>query len=555
MGGYARRARLTSGLVIAAFVITHFINHIAAIQSLDAAETWRESIASIWHFWPAKVALYLSFAIHFLCALHSLYRRHSLRMPAWEATQVMLGLAVIPLIALHIVSTRGVTEVFGIEAHYGRVAAAIWSRDLGAARQFTLIVVVWLHLCYGIHFWLRMKSWYPPWQPLLLALAVLMPALVITGLLRTGAQLAALEPAVIQLWFADLGVPMQAAVRFMQEGERAVLAVFFGALGAVAVARAWRGRRARSTSSLRLELSDGRRVHATSGATVLDGLRAAGIAHASVCGGRGRCTTCRIRVIRGAEHLPLPDALEREALARIDAPPNVRLACQARPAGTLTFAALLPPSTSVAAVRQPGGVSGQESVVTAMFLDLRGSTRLGERKLPYDVLFILNQFFAEMSAALDQTHGHYAQFAGDGLMALYGLRQTPSAGARAALQGAALMLERMQGLNQRLADELEAPLRIGIGIHAGEAIVGTMGPPASPNHSAIGDNINIAARLEARSKSLGQPVVVSVATLELAGAVVDPAKRHTVEVRGREAGMEVCTFAAAGEVRAALAAG
>ena len=65
------------------------------------------------------------------------------------------------------------------------------------------------------------------------------------------------------------------------------------------------------------------------------------------------------------------------------------------------------------------------------------------------------------------------------------------------------MLTHLDELNERFVEELEEPLRIGIGVHAGEAIVGTMGPPSSPNYSAIGDNINIAARLEAKTKELG----------------------------------------------------
>src|SRR5690606_28568736 len=123
-----------------------------------------------------------------------------------------------------------------------------------------------------------------------------------------------------------------------------------------------------------------------------------------------------------------------------------------------------------------GGVNGREQKVVILFIDLRGSTRLGERRLPYDVLFILNQFFAEMAGALNATGGHYAQFNGDGLMALYGLAGDTRAGARQALAGGADMLRRLAVLNDVLRGELDEPLRIGVGIHCGDAIVGTMGP-------------------------------------------------------------------------------
>ena len=95
---------------------------------------------------------------------------------------------------------------------------------------------------------------------------------------------------------------------------------------------------------------------------------------------------------------------------------------------------------------------------------MRGSTQLGEAKMPYDLLYILNQFFQEVNKALESTKDHYAQFAGDGLMALYGLNASnPASGAADALRGAREMLARIDQLNMRLKGDLLRPLRIGIG--------------------------------------------------------------------------------------------
>ena len=168
-----------------------------------------------------------------------------------------------------------------------------------------------------------------------------------------------------------------------------------------------------------------------------------------------------------------------------------------------------------------------------MFIDLRDSTRFGEGRLPYDVVFILNQFFSEMWAALEATGGHYAQFSGDGLMALYGLESGVTVGSRQALRGAAEMARRLSSLNARLEGELAQPLRVGIGIHCGDAIVGTMGPPNSPNLSAVGDNVNVAARLESQSKSLGCTLVVSTALASSAGVDFSAHPLHEAELRGR----------------------
>ena len=236
---------------------------------------------------------------------------------------------------------------------------------------------------------------------------------------------------------------------------------------------------------------------------------------------------------QGLAELPPPSAIERAALQRIHAGPEVRLACQLAPRRDLAVVPLLPPDATVRDAKRPGGVEGEERHVTVLFVDLRGSTTLGERKMPYDVVFVLNQFFAEMAEALKTTGGHYSTFTGDGLMALYGLDGSPEEGCKAALGGAAEMMRRLGKLNRSLATELADPLRIGIGLHTGLAVVGTMGPPEAPHLSALGDTVNIAARLEAETKRFDVPLVVSEDVAVLAGIDTTGMAHHRVEIRGR----------------------
>jgi adenylate cyclase len=145
----------------------------------------------------------------------------------------------------------------------------------------------------------------------------------------------------------------------------------------------------------------------------------------------------------------------------------------------------------------------------------------------------MNQFFAEMHAALRATGGYYAQFRGDGLLALYGLESSLASACRAAIQGAADMQTRIEHLNRTLANDLKEPLRIGIGIHAGIAIVGTMGPPAEPIYSAIGDMVNTAARFENATKAYGCTLVVSAEVLRQAGIEPGGSPEHQIRVRGK----------------------
>jgi adenylate cyclase len=397
----------------------------------------------------------------------------------------------------------------------------------------TLILVVWVHLCFGVHFWLRLKRWYPAAQQYLFAAAVLVPALSIAGFVSAGIN--------EMMTYKPQGPGITREQYALLVGVRDGVYWGFGlALGAALAARLLRQLRGRlHQDSYRVHHSSGRVVPAHAGASILEALRDAGVPHASVCGGRARCTTCRVRIAEGLDKLPPPGTIEADALKRVGAAPNVRLACQARPTADVWVTPLVPAGADPAAARRPGGVQGHEQTVVAMFVDLRGSTTLGEARLPYDVVFVLNQFFAEMSEALESTGGHYAQFAGDGLLALYGLQGDIGPACRAAVAGAAEMQRRIARLNARLAPELAEPLRIGIGVHAGVAIVGTMGPPAAPIISAIGDTVNSAARLESLTKEFRTTMAVSVDTLRYAGIALPEIPVHRVEVRGKVQQLEV----------------
>jgi adenylate cyclase len=271
----------------------------------------------------------------------------------------------------------------------------------------------------------------------------------------------------------------------------------------------------------------------------LETLRDNGVPHASVCGGRARCTTCRVQVTQGLDALPPPQQQELAALTRIKANEGTRLACQIRPARDISIVPLFAADATAADGQVRGGLEGSERPITVVFVDLRGSTTMGEARLPYDVLYLLNQFFYEMTRALHATNGHYSQFTGDGLMALYGLYEAdPRKGALDALRGAEAMLQGLARLNRQLRTEQSQPLAIGIGIHHAEAIVGAMGPPRSQIITAIGDTVNTCARLESLTKEFGVPIVVSRQAAEAAGLDTAGFRLHEVPVKGRVAKVE-----------------
>jgi adenylate cyclase len=528
-----RLLRLATGLVVASFVVGHFLNHSLGVVSIEAMDRLRIVLALWWRSPVGSVLLYGSLLTHFLLALVSLYRRSTLRMPFWEAAQLVLGLLIPPLLIGHIVGTRLAWTLLGHSVDYERVVGLLWSSEWSAIRQSLLLLIVWSHLCFGLHYWLRVRQWYRNAQPLAFAIALLLPALALSGFAGAGFYL---WPSIenvggMQKYNVDLAS--------MTDKDRALLASwrwglewgFWVLLGGTLLAR-WL--RTRIGATYRVRHASGRMITAPVGRSILEAIRDQGLPHASVCGGRARCTTCRVRVNEGLAHLPPPGRLEKQALARIEAPPNVRLACQTRPTRDVAVTPLLPPNVGPAgAIEARSGAQGRERPIVAMFVDLRDSTRLGEGRLPYDVVFVMNQFFAEMNAALRATGGYYAQFRGDGLLAIYGLESSLDTACRASIEGAAEMQNRIEHLNRSLAADLEQPLRIGIGIHAGVAIVGTMGPPEAPIYSAIGDMVNTAARLENMTKAYNCVLVISAEALTQAGIDPRDSASHQVRVRGK----------------------
>ena len=153
--------------------------------------------------------------------------------------------------------------------------------------------------------------------------------------------------------------------------------------------------------------------------------------------------------------------------------------------------------------------------------------------MPYDVFFILNRFFAELAEALRETGGYYSTFNGDGLMALYGTETDLAQGCRDAIRGAIAIAARLAQMNAAFAHDLGQPLRAGIGIHAGDAIVGDDG--AAGDAAAIGTRRHGQRRFPPRGRNEAAALhargVFGMRARGRCGSVAF--SEHTVTVRGR----------------------
>lgn len=537
--------RLATGLILAVYVLQHLVNHAFGIASIEAAEAYRKTVGALFQNLPGLVLLYGSILFHALIALRSIYRRSSLRMSLWQWLQLLLGLSILPLLVGHTVGNRGFDLLGDIDPNYYYVVTSFLLSPAFLVKLVILIPVIWAHMAIGLHFWLRIKDGYDRFVPYIYALAILVPALAYVGLFRMLLQASGWlddQARLDQIYAANIAMSRD-DVEFLRGLEAQAWTAMAALLILTLAARQFRIWIQARQGSYSITQADGNKIRAMQGVSLLEALRNARIPHASVCGGRARCTTCRVRVGSGLDQLDPPNELEARALARIRAGKEIRLACQLHPKSDLAITPLVMANQPLASALHAGGVQGHEEYVVAMFVDMRGSTNLGERVLAYDVVFILNRFFTELSTALGDSHGHYAQFAGDGLMALYGLEPARKERAcRDALEGAREMFRRIGRLNQQLQQEFGETVQMGIGIHGGEAIVGTMGPPKTPLLTAVGDNINIAARLEAQTKVIGCDLIVSVETLEREEITYPGDRVRNLEVRGRENQVRVCSF-------------
>ncbi len=549
-----RRFRLVSGLILFAYATTHLINHMAGLISLPAMEAALRVQNALWTGPLGLAVLYGCFAGHAVVSLTGFYLRRDLELRPAEAWQLGLGLAIPPLLVVHIVGTRGVESVLGAEMGYPAVLLIYFElSQVAGLRQLLALLAVWAHGCLGIHLWLRYAGWYRRWRMTLFAAALLVPTLALAGVWMAGRQAledyadgeAPFTPALA----AELAEPQRTA--FVGQVERAVLLGYGGLLLLVLAARGVRRGREHLRGMVAVAYPDGRRVRVPHGTTILEASREGGIAHAALCGGRGRCSTCRVRIGSGFEALPPPSAAETRVLERVGAAPNVRLACQTRPAGDVAVQPLLPPNVSVREARsRPGYLQGEEREIVVLFADLRGFTSLAESRLPYDVVFLLNRYFRTSGEAVQRAGGRIDKYIGDGVMALFGLEGDAETAARAAVQAAREMAEGVREIDRVLGGELAAPLRIGIGIHAGPAIVGEMGWGEASSVTAIGDTVNTASRLEQATKDFGAELVVSAAAAERAGLHPEAGSRRQVDLRGRRTPLDVRVFVRAAEARA-----
>ena len=173
-------------------------------------------------------------------------------------------------------------------------------------------------------------------------------------------------------------------------------------------------------------------------------------------------------------------------------------------------------------------------VVTILFADIRSFTTLSEKLSPQELLNFLNAYFERMNAPIHANGGFIDKFIGDAIMGLF-IDEDPSIGARNAVRSSLDMLASLHSLNEQRKRTGDVPISIGVGVHTGETVIGTVGSDDRMDSTVLGDAVNLASRIESLTKQYGARILISSTTYGLiAGDPTIPCREiGLVNVRGR----------------------
>lgn len=515
-----RQARLASGIVLLVYMLQHFTNLVLGNISPAAMDAGLAVQAAIWRTPAGDALLYGALGLHGLLGLYAFYVRRHLRWRPDEAAQIVLGLAIPFLLASHFAHTRVGSSLFGLRPTYEQETFRFWfALPASGVLQSALALIVWIHGALGVRQALRLSPVYHVVRGPLLVFATLIPTLAALGAWQSARELRRqIDSGIFDAAKPSAAISAKTGPNVVLDGIGTHLLIVFAAiLACVAIAsflrRFWDLRR-RSIS-----VAFGKRkMRAPRGLSLLEVALRLDVPLAHVCGGRARCSTCRVRVLGDHAALPPPNEVERAVLTRIHARPGVRLACQLRPSADIAVVPLLSPFVGPEASNalRPSQF-GREMFLISMFVDLRDSTALAERRLPFDTVFLINRFLHAVSSAALAAGGAPNTILGDGLLILFGLATEPTQAARQAIEGCWRIAANVETLNAMLAHDLSGPLKFGIGVHCGPVIVGEIGYERHSAFTAIGDSVNVAARLQDMSKTLSCEVVLSEDVVAMTG--------------------------------------
>ena len=354
-----------SGLILMTFVLGHLTNLTLGIRSLATMEAWRPVLMGPWRSNLGLSLLAGAALVHIALGLYAMSARRSLAMSRTDVVQLCLGLLTPPLLLNHAVVMYMAGQVTpDFDATFGQMLAVYWSfSPRYAFQQLFVVVIVWVHAAVGLYSWLVLK---PVWRRIggfVLPVLFAVPILALIGFAEAGKEVLdklVNDPA----WRTHVIDNLNDVVKVTSQLDalQARILIAYGCVVLLAAAIFTARMRRDRARPVQVSYDEGLVAQGRRGLSILELSRLNDIPHAHVCGGRGRCGTCRVHVEAGAPSLSPMNDIERDTLARVhEGKPagkpvdeGVRLACQALVLGPgVSVTRLLPPYADASAARDP----------------------------------------------------------------------------------------------------------------------------------------------------------------------------------------------------------
>ena len=517
-----RDLRMISGIVMLLYLASHLANHALGLISLDTAEVVLAGVVGFWRNPVVTVVLYGAAGVHVALTILSVFERRTLRLPATELLRIALGFWLPVMLIGHAITTRLEYELIAAPSTYARVVSDLWTRD-AEWQHMGLLAPGWLHGCLGLNFAFGSRPFWRRYRFVLFAVALLLPVLSALGFVEMGRELArqrhiSSEGAAVTEPEASNGTNISPEVGAIVAPWRTGL--LWGYLGLIGLAFTARGARnlleRRQGKVVTITYPD-RIVRVPRGWSVLEASRAFHIAHVSSCGGRARCSTCRVRVVTGADSCPSPEVDERATLERIKADPDLRLACQLRPRNDISIIPLTR-SGELVNRRKVAPLEADRDVVI-LLCQFSNRSVLECDHLAHDVLFVFTRYAESACSAINDASGTVSYVGHDCICAVFGLHGGLARASRQALTAANEIGQALDDLNGGLDQRWGCKAKIVISIHAGFAALSHIGQGVD-TVIAAGPAMEIAEELGSQALRVDKTFAISNAVFEAANLKV-----------------------------------
>lgn len=263
-----------------------------------------------------------------------------------------------------------------------------------------------------------------------------------------------------------------------------------------------------------------------------------GIPHTHECGGKARCSTCRILILQGIEHCCPRNPEEQRMADKLRFTKEIRLACQTKVTGDVKLRRLVRCDDDLAIVYdqlklgEMPSIVGEEKWEAIMFADIRGFTSFAANLPAYDVVHSLNRYYRRIGAVIDRHGGIIDNYMGDGFMARFGVENRETAVLQAVRTGLE-MLQEVEKLKKYFQEIYDVNFRIGIGVHFGSVVVGSIGTVSMKRTTVIGDTVNFASRVERANKLLKTSFLLSEDAYKEAKEFISVTEHGGIELQGK----------------------